>query len=202
MFTRNGTLQWEFHAGGAIISSVVVDSDGNLYFGCLDYHMYSITPDGKKRWKRYLGHQVWSSPLLTEQMLLIATKNEENDTRTNAFALAMETGEFVWRANVLGGVIATPRLNLAKSSVYFCSLIGNIVGLSIMDGEVTFKASFNDSGELWATPAVGGDGVMYIFFGSGRLIALNPSAATTVWEKDLQKCKASNSCLLTCLQVF
>lgn len=189
MFTRNGTLKWHFTAGGSIISSVVLDEEGNLYFGCLDYYMYSITQEGQIRWKRFLGYQIWSTPLLMDEILFIAVKNDELEIRNNVYALDMRTGSFVWRANLIAGIIATPRLDRSETVVYFCTLAGEVVGLSVLDGQIVFKESFNDTGELWASPAIDNEGVLYILLGSGRLIALDTVTAVTLWEINLKKCK-------------
>ena len=188
MHTRNGTLSWQYKVGEAIISSVVIDDEENLYFGCLDNYMYSLTKHGEKRWYRYLGYPVWSTALLMDEIdtLFIATKSGAKEKSVTAFALEMSSGEYLWRKKIKGGVIATPRFSADKSVLYFCSLNSELVVVNTIDGETVYEMQFNDTRQLWASPVVGDNGVVYIVLGSGRFIALDISTRKSLWEVRLK----------------
>lgn len=49
-FKPDGTVNWEFNAGGGIATSIAIGLDGNLYFGALDKKIYAISPTGTLRW--------------------------------------------------------------------------------------------------------------------------------------------------------
>lgn len=126
IYINNGSVAWQYQTAGAIISSVQLDDQGNLYFGCLDNYMYSIDGKGGKRWKRFLGNQIWATPLLIPEadLLVVGTKVSADDTRSNTFALEMSSGNFVWRMKAEGGVVASPKLNNREASVFICSTKG------------------------------------------------------------------------------
>lgn len=199
MHFNNGSILWQFYASGAIISSVQLDDRDNLYFGSLDYYMYSIDNTGKKLWRRFLGDQVWSTPLLVPDLdiLVIGTKVVENGTRSNVFALEMSSGRFVWRLKVEGGLVASPRLIKNRSSVYICSVKGYIYEVDLIDGTIIHKMFLNttDDESLWSTPSVGPDGTVYILTGSHLLYAIDTNNRNVKWNIDLaaHKDKEDNS---------
>jgi outer membrane protein assembly factor BamB len=55
-------LRWSFKTGDSVISSPVIDSDGFIYFGSWDGHLYALRPDGQLQWKFKTGGSVDSSP--------------------------------------------------------------------------------------------------------------------------------------------
>ena len=132
LHTRNGSVLWQYQTTGAIISSVKVDKEGNLYFGSLDHYMYSLDSKGKRRWRRFLGNPIWTTPCLTPELdiFVVGTKVESiNDTRSNTFALEMSTGNFVWRFRAEGGLISSPKLNDHATTMYVCSVKGRILSV-------------------------------------------------------------------------
>ncbi len=64
----DATEKWIFqHDGdypGAYISSAAVDSNGTIYFGSLDEHLYAVHPDGSFHWDFAAHSQVHSSPII------------------------------------------------------------------------------------------------------------------------------------------
>lgn len=57
----NGSQQWAFTADHIILSSPSVDTNGVIYFGSFDDHIYAINPDGTEKYKVNTGENVWSS---------------------------------------------------------------------------------------------------------------------------------------------
>ena len=44
--SADGTPKWQYRVGGEIRNSPAVAPDGTVYFGCDDYFIYAIKPDG------------------------------------------------------------------------------------------------------------------------------------------------------------
>eukprot|EP00111_Clytia_hemisphaerica_P024901 TCONS_00073389-protein len=194
MFIQNGTVYWQYQTSGAIISSVKMDDDGNLYFGCLDHYMYSINKKGEKRWRRFLGNQVWTTPLLIPEidLLLVGTKVESaNDTRANAFALEMTSGNFVWRFKTDGGLVASPRLSPVDATVFLCSTQGTMYELDLLEGKPSWTTSLQTSADevFWSTPTFSAEGLVFVLTGGGRLVAIDTSTKETKWSLDLHRSK-------------
>jgi outer membrane protein assembly factor BamB len=59
-------------------STPVFDGEGNLYFGCHDACIYSVTASGELRWRRPTGNKVYSSPtIVDDRLILIASGTGE-----------------------------------------------------------------------------------------------------------------------------
>ena len=47
--TLTGLMIWRYNVqSSGIESSVTVDANGNIYFGCNDFYVYALTPSGMK----------------------------------------------------------------------------------------------------------------------------------------------------------
>ncbi|MEF8847384.1 MAG: PQQ-binding-like beta-propeller repeat protein, partial [Candidatus Paceibacterota bacterium] len=46
-----GTLKWKYKTGDSVYSSPAISSDGTIYVGSHDDHLYAINPDGTLKWK-------------------------------------------------------------------------------------------------------------------------------------------------------
>ena len=59
-------LKWKFETGGSVDSSPAL-SDGVVYFGSYDYHLYAVdAKTGKEKWKFKTGDGVSSSPAVVD----------------------------------------------------------------------------------------------------------------------------------------
>jgi len=67
-----GTLKWYYQTGDAIWwgMSPTID-DGNIYFGSNDGKIYSLTPDGVKRWIYSTGLSVKSAPTIVDNYVIV-----------------------------------------------------------------------------------------------------------------------------------
>ncbi len=54
-FSAQGRPLWSFLPEQAPDSRIAIDPDGNLYFGCDQNRVYSLTPEGKLRWIYVVG---------------------------------------------------------------------------------------------------------------------------------------------------
>ena len=72
------TQQWVFHVEAAFSSSPAVGSDGTIYIGANDNHLYAINPDGTQKWAFPTGGQVQSSPALRSDGCIIVGSYDHN----------------------------------------------------------------------------------------------------------------------------
>lgn len=84
-------ILWRFATGRPIYGSPALDSEGNIYIGSLDGHVYSVKPDGTRRWKQQLGGAVFGSPALVPGLGIVV--GADND---QLVALNLRTGALVW----------------------------------------------------------------------------------------------------------
>ena len=58
-------VKWSFETGDEILSSPALGTDGNVYVGSWDHHVYAINAkDGQELWSFQTGDQVRSSPAI------------------------------------------------------------------------------------------------------------------------------------------
>ena len=59
----NGTRKWYFNTSSAILSDPAIDSEGIIYFGCHNGHVYAMNPDGTLKWDA-TGKYLFCSPVI------------------------------------------------------------------------------------------------------------------------------------------
>ena len=51
----HGQLVWNVTTGGTIYGPPTIDTDGTVYIGSFDLHIYAIAASGQTRWKKFIG---------------------------------------------------------------------------------------------------------------------------------------------------
>jgi outer membrane protein assembly factor BamB len=68
IYTSNGTFKWKYgtgtKCGGA---GATVGDDGTIYFGDLNGYLHAVNPNGTRKWRQYIGDNIYSSPSITEE---------------------------------------------------------------------------------------------------------------------------------------
>jgi len=59
-----GSLKWKYKTSSSIESSPAIGSDGTIYVGSYDNHLYAIKPDGSLKWKYETDSYIYSSPAI------------------------------------------------------------------------------------------------------------------------------------------
>lgn len=72
--TENGKEVWQFQAGGAIQSNLVIWRD-TVLFGCDDHHVYSVDDRGRQRGKHDSGGKIGKTLTVDENLLFFGTEN-------------------------------------------------------------------------------------------------------------------------------
>jgi outer membrane protein assembly factor BamB len=68
-------LKWKFEAGGEVRSIPEV-SDGVVYFGSFDHHLYALdVKTGKEKWKFQTGGNFKSSPAVSDGVVYFGSSD-------------------------------------------------------------------------------------------------------------------------------
>ena len=94
-------LKWKFETVGSVYSSPAV-SDGMVYFGSYDKHLYAVdTKTGKQKWKFKTGDRV-HSPVVVDQVVYFCSIDK------HLYAVDSKTGEEKWKFETGGSVDSSP----------------------------------------------------------------------------------------------
>jgi len=187
----NGAIIWQFKMGAEqrldmwdyYLSSPVV-SDGIVYIGSGDQHVYAINADsGELMWKYKTQGIVHAAPLVHKDKLFIGSLDGQ------FYALDKQTGSELWKFRTIGdqyfpiGGIQRSA-SIYNDKVIFGSRDYNIYALDIDKG--TGHWNMKERGSwIIATPLVEGD---YLYFGTSdthRFYCMNAVTSEIKWEKPL-----------------
>jgi len=156
--------------------------------------------DGKLLWKAPAPFPVWSTPVVKDGLVYVATGN--GDMFTDAAApdkpggavqcLDAETGAEKWRITLGNGVIQAPAVDAHR--VYFGCRDGHVYCLNRADGKERWK--LNLESPVVATPVLDCDPIyertlsMFVASSAGKVWCLNPRSGAAVWKYDLTRQKA------------
>ncbi len=174
----SGQEMWRFQTGDHIESSPAV-SDGVVYFGSDDSHLYALEAvSGQLRWKFRAGdgegyHAVSSSPAISEGVVYFG------DTQGNLYALDAQTGQEMWSFGPgdVSGSWCWGSPAVSDGVVYFANVgpqhpygapsnYGYLHALDAQTGEE--KWMYKADGVIRSSPAVSG-GVVYFLYDVGEL---------------------------------
>ncbi len=87
----DGTLLWEFAAGGSVLAAPTLSS-GRVFLGCFDGHVRALdAATGKPLWKTDTRGAVLSTPALAGEVLVVGNRAYD------LLGLSVQTGEVVWK---------------------------------------------------------------------------------------------------------
>lgn len=70
---NTASIQWKLSLDSPPINQIIKDRDNNLYFATREGKIYSITPDGKRRWVVDFGVSIGQYPVLGDKAVYIGT---------------------------------------------------------------------------------------------------------------------------------
>ena len=156
-------------------AQVAMGPDGVLYAGNDDRHLYAINQDGTVRWTYATFDQVWSCPAFGV--------DGEPFFGANDFMVRSVTdaGQKRWLDLTLGPVASSPALNDDRTMAVVGSFDGYVHAYNTATGEPLWRFAARD--HIYASPAIGADGTIYVGSADGTLYALNPDG-TQQWAFD------------------
>lgn len=167
-----GDVLWEFPTGGAVVSSPVLDSLGNSYFGSLDGFVYSLDSEGNQRWRYQTTDWVESSPALSldESRMYIGTWDDR------ILSINTEDGSLFWDFAVPSLVYASAAIG-SDGTIYVGASDGVLYALN---PNGTLDWTFEVGGELDSSPAIDDEGNIYVGSSAGTVVSLN-SSGEEIW---------------------
>lgn len=167
---KPGEQQWAFSTGYSVNTSPGIGSDGTIYVGSGDDHLYALTPEGKQKWRFAIGNSLSSSPAIgTNGTIYVATESGQ-------LVAINPNGTEKWRFSTGGEFYASPAIG-ADGTVYCGSSDGQLYAIN-PDG--TEKWNFDTGGGIQSPPVIGPNGTIYVgtlVKRDNELYAVNPDGS-------------------------
>lgn len=180
-----GTLQaaqpgeklWEFTTSGQIRSSAAIGTDGTVYIGSLDHHVYALDgTTGERRWDFPTLGPVVSSPAIGPDGTVYVGSLDYR-----LYALDGVTGAKRWEVLTGREVNSSPAIG-EDGSVYVGSLDGKVYALDGATGQTRWAVPVG--GEVRSSPALGTGGSVYVGVGwpGPWVVALSAATGAVRWQ--------------------
>jgi len=177
--SNKGVVLWKYTigrpaSGGIVKTSPVLDENGNIYVGVGKY-MYSISSDGKLRWKFAVRGDIESSAAVgSDGSIYFGSKD--------GFFYAVSPGGILrWKFNATTWVISSPVID-DKGDIYFGSNNYYFYALH-PDGTLKWKFYVGDS--ISSSPAIGNDNIFFTTDFTRELYALYLNNGTMSWKASI-----------------
>lgn len=201
-FNPDGTLKWRgdsvasgvFRSGFAIAADLTIYAGGSGYFpGATAYGaaLVAINPDGTFKWVHPMSGTSWifSSPAIgADGTIYVGVETGAADTDNNYVYAINPDGTLKWRYVVDRGrtVRSSPAIG-SDGTIYIGTKAGPIVNAVFLalNPDGTLKWSFpileNGGGDIYCSPTIGANGIIYFGAETSYLYALNPDG-TLAWK--------------------
>jgi len=178
----DGTLKWKYT--GSTAGSPTIGSDGTIYFG-----IYALNPDGTLKLSYSGGGR--TPAIGSDGTIYIGSGSQ--------FRAINPNGTLKW-SYTTGGEVRNSAAIGSDGTIYFGSLDHNLYALNldgtlkwtynVKDNRITTPATgpseyMTDPYEIYASPAIGSDGIIYIADYGGTLHAINPDG-TLKWNTRIE----------------
>jgi outer membrane protein assembly factor BamB len=181
-FTTDGSLLWDFQAGGAFEAPPLVEGN-TVYAGNGDGRLYALErSSGKEKWRYEAREEIGSRPLLADGLVYVATLQD------TVFAVDASSGAYKWhhrreptgRFTIRG--VAGPAV--ADGVLYAAYADGTVAALDAKTGATRWERSVAPAGDFTdvdSTPQISGSRV-YVAAYSGAVLALDALTGKTAWQ--------------------
>ena len=165
-----GSVIWSFETGDTIRSNPTIDSDGTIYFGSNDHHLYAVYPNGTLKWSFTTGDFVSSSPAIDADGTIYFGAWD-----FNVYAL-YPNGTLKWSFPTNDIIVSSPSIG-TDGTIYIGSEDYYVYALN-PDG--TLKWSYLTGSCVKAVPAIADDGTVYVGSYDRNMYAFTPNG-TLKW---------------------
>jgi len=149
--TSKGVLLWSVIIGDSF-SSPAVGTDGTIYVGSDDNHLYAISSAGEVQWKYKTGDQVRATPEISSDGTIFMGS-------LDSYLYAIRpTGTLKWKHETGKPLHISPAIGL-DGMIYFGCADSNLYAL---DPDGHFKWKYQMDSWAYYQPAVGADGRIYV----------------------------------------
>ncbi len=183
-FRPDGTVAWEFKAGGAFPASPTI-ADGAVYAGSSDGRVYALSlADGKLRWSYDAKEEMGTPPAVGGGAVFVMSLQD------TLWALDAKTGNWKWlhrrdargidRGFTIRG--AAPAL-FRDGMVYGGYSDGFVAAVDAATGQVRWERSVAPAGEYTDVDGLAVDqDRLYAAAYSGAVMALDPATGAQLWS--------------------
>jgi outer membrane protein assembly factor BamB len=171
-----GQELWSYSVNGQINLAPAIDSNGSIYFGASDDHLYSLTSTGELRWSIDLGGDMSSS---SPTIGLDGTVYIGSASPSNSFSAINNDGTIKWTFSDIGSAFTSSVAISSNGTIYIGSENGNVYALDSSDGTSVWTFPTNDA--IHSSPAISFDGTIYIGSTDNFVYAINPDG-TLKWS--------------------
>ena len=152
----DGKKIWATDLGAAIVSTPLLDENGNIYVGTLGNEVLAVhASDGKILWRTMTSGSIWSPPVLQNNVLYLSDLNGQ------IYALSVDKGEILWQHKVNGSVIGSPIFT--PKGLVVGDEKGNLTALEL-NGNSLWSKTFN--GKLYTSPVYQSSYILVTITGS------------------------------------
>ena len=173
-----GCLKWQFETDGPVTAGVTIGADDRVYVACEDGKLYTLDANGVLLWSYDANTPLLSSPTVgLDGSVYVGGLDKK------LYAIAID-GSLRWTHVTDGFVYSSPAVS-DEGNVYACSEDGTVYALGADGSELwEFETAGvgSASGAIFASPAIGTDGDVYI--GSvyePNLYALDSNDGSVKW---------------------
>ncbi|MEW6183575.1 MAG: PQQ-binding-like beta-propeller repeat protein [Bacillota bacterium] len=183
----DGTLKWRYLTGDCVDSSPAIAADGTIYVGSNDKYLYAINPDGTLKWRYLTSLYANSTPAIAADGT-IYVGNYDGYPRSSYycyFYAINPDGTLKWRYQMRDYSYPSSPAIAADGTIFIGStdhfLGGGDHYLYALNPNGTLKWRYFTGDDIYSSPALAADGIIYVSTLDGHLYALNPDG-TLKWQ--------------------
>jgi len=167
-------VKWQLTTDGAVSAGVTIGVDDRVHIACEDGIVYTVDANGLLLWSYDVNSPLISSPTIGPDGSVYVGSQEGT-----LYAIDIN-GSLRWTHTTGGPIYSSPAVSPDSNDVYVCSADGKLYALG-QDGSELWSSETNGpaqlSGSIFASPAIGTDGTIYIAgLYDPNLYALDPNA--------------------------
>ena len=193
-----GTRIWRFNRpqGGACRQSPVIGPDGTIYVFIHQDQLFAVNPNGTKKWEtrlQYENEMSFGTPAIDDDGV-IYIGSEGGDAGPHVYAFDSEDGSLKWKYPVPGNrpIRSSPTIG-ADGTIYVATKCGAdrtsrflaFTSSGDQKWEYVVQSVHLTGDDIYSTPSVGDDGLIYFGAETGYVYALNPDGSLN-WKCQLE----------------
>ena len=190
--TTTPLLSWQYTANNIILSSASIDASGNIYFGCDDGYLYSLTSTGGLRWKTLIDGNglIRTAPCIGPTGNVYAGSLKlNNDYSVNVnypgkIACISTDGDVIATSTWASSIFSSPILGISgtnggQGSLIITTCDGYLRALNPTTLEQRWFSQIN-TGVIFSSPTIGSDGTIYIGSYDNKIYAFPASPVNQI----------------------
>ena len=169
------SIFWKFDCGDTIKTDIVLSEKKDIFFGCADNNLYSLSSDGNLNWKYNVGTNFESTPALGADSSIVFGANNYKLYKIS------NNGTKNWEFETNGKIISSPVIDY-YGNIYFGSNDGYFYSVNL-NGELNWKYFLGIDEDISAS--IGNNGLIYVNNGNNIVYAFNKSGKIQ-WQFEVE----------------